>query len=294
MVDVAPQNGATLREPHRFRRTASANDGAARHHPAVLAITQPGIPGGTRNHISPAGRACIEQHPEEAQKRPDPYSGFAHLPVQDTKPCQQLEHFTGSKFLWRHDHGTRTANISTTDPMISSGNVRRPWGRRCICTLPTRLHLCRCWRDTMCWCGRCGVRGVETGSHALRIISSGVFHRYPKASSCSAISAKRCLSSFGALTAVRNRMAGTCRSRRRNTSRRISGSLSPGMYDAAPLHCSLDRSARDRVMFSADYPFLMRKGPVRSWTRRHSINPSCGYCLQQRGKAVAVWLSASV
>jgi 2,3-dihydroxybenzoate decarboxylase len=97
--------------------------------------------------------------------------------------------------------------------------------------------------------------GVETGSHALRIISSGVFHRYPKA--------KLVLGHLGEtlpflLWRFDSRSKPYGWDLPKPPSQYIKENLwvtLSGMYDAPPMHCSLDAVGRDRVMFSADYPF---------------------------------------
>ena len=44
-----------------------------------------------------------------------------------------------------------------------------------------------------------------------------------------------------------------------------------GMYDLPPVRCSLDALGRDRVMFSADYPFELGRG-----RRVHGHGPARG------------------
>ncbi len=98
--------------------------------------------------------------------------------------------------------------------------------------------------------------GVETGSHALRLVVSGAVRALSRRPSwCSAISARRCRSCSGASTAAPRCTAGVIRSCRRNTSSRISGSRSPACSHASRSICALDALGRDRVMFSADHPF---------------------------------------
>ena len=97
--------------------------------------------------------------------------------------------------------------------------------------------------------------GVETGSHALRIICGGVFHRYPKA--------KLILGHLGEtlpfqLWRFDSRSAPYGWNLPKPPSQYLKENVwvtTSGMYDLPPLRCSVDALGRDRVMFSADYPF---------------------------------------
>jgi 2,3-dihydroxybenzoate decarboxylase len=97
--------------------------------------------------------------------------------------------------------------------------------------------------------------GVETGSHALRIICGGVFHRYPKA--------KLVLGHLGEtlpfqLWRFDSRSAPYGWNLPKPPSQYLKENVwvtTSGMYDLPPVRCSLDALGRDRVMFSADYPF---------------------------------------
>ena len=97
--------------------------------------------------------------------------------------------------------------------------------------------------------------GVETGSHALRIISGGVFHRNPKA--------KLLLGHLGEtlpflLWRFDSRSKPYGWNLPKPPSQYIKENVwvtTSGMYDGPPLHCSIGALGRDHVMFSADYPF---------------------------------------
>jgi 2,3-dihydroxybenzoate decarboxylase len=97
--------------------------------------------------------------------------------------------------------------------------------------------------------------GVETGSHALRLIVSGLFERYPKA--------KLVLGHLGETLPFllwrfdsRSKMYGwkLPKPPSQYLKENVWVTLS-GMYDLPPVRCSLDALGNDRVMFSADYPF---------------------------------------
>jgi 2,3-dihydroxybenzoate decarboxylase len=97
--------------------------------------------------------------------------------------------------------------------------------------------------------------GVETGTHALRMIFGGVFDRFPKA-----------LLMLGHLGETlpyllwrfdsRAKLYGV--SLKRQPSEYIKDNIAvtvSGMFSAEPLNCAVAALGGSRVMFSADYPF---------------------------------------
>ena len=225
---------------------------------AVLGLTGPGVQAerDTATAIRNA-RAANDFLAREVQKRPDRYAGFAHLPMQDAtaaadelERCQRelkfcgaminghtngqyLDHPSLHPFWERAEALGATIYIHPTDPIAPSPALDGHTGLR---------------RATWEW-------GFETGSHALRVIAGGVFDRYPKA--------KLVLGHLGeTLPFLLWRFDSRSKPYGWNPSKPPSHYIKQnlwvtlsGMYDAPPMHCSLDALGRDRVMFSADYPF---------------------------------------
>jgi len=259
MVDVAPakttQLYGCLTDFGEQRLAMMDKAGIAR---VVLAIAGPGVQ--VERDTAKAVRKARESNDflaKEIQKRPERYSGFAHLPMQDAKAAAEelarcmrdlkyhgamIDGHTNGKYLDDRSYDPfweRAAELGAAVylhpadpvaplPVLAGHNVlHRPmWG----------------------W-------GVETGSHALRIICSGVFHRYPKA--------RLVLGHLGeTLPFLLWRFDSRAKMYGWNLPKPPSQYLKEnvwvtlsGMYDAPPMHCSLDALGRDRVMFSADYPF---------------------------------------
>ncbi len=97
--------------------------------------------------------------------------------------------------------------------------------------------------------------GVETGSHALRMVVSGLFERFPKA--------KLAIGHLGETLPYllwrfdsRAKMYGW--KLPKPPSQYIKDNIwvtLSGMFSAEPLTCAVSALGRDRVMFSADHPF---------------------------------------
>ncbi len=259
MVDVAPPKVAQLfgclTDFGELRLAAMDKAGIAR---AVLAIAGPGVQveHDTATAIRKA-RASNDFLAREVQNRPDRYSGFAHLAMQDAKAaadelerCMRELKFCGA-MINGHTHG-KYLDDRAYDPF---------WERAAALGAPIYLHPADPVAPLPAIAGYNVLArpmwgwGIETGSHALRIICAGVFHRYPKA--------KLLLGHLGETLPFQLwRFDSRSKPYGWNLPKPPSQYLKEnvwvtisGMYDLAPVRCSLDALGRDRVMFSSDYPF---------------------------------------
>jgi 2,3-dihydroxybenzoate decarboxylase len=225
---------------------------------SVLSIAGPGVQA-ERDAATATGRARESNDflAREIAKRPDRYSGFAHLAMQDAKgAADELERcvrdlkFCGA-MINGHTHGQyldaaelypfwERANelgaviyIHPADPVaqpsVLSGHkvlMRPMWG----------------------W-------GFETGSHALRLIVSGHFDRFPRS--------RLMLGHLGEtlpflLWRFDSRAAFQGLKLKKAPSEYIRENITvttSGMCSAEPLDCTLSALGHDRVMFAADHPF---------------------------------------
>ena len=225
---------------------------------AVLALAGPGV------QIEPdaakavrLARDCNEVLAREVQKRPDRYSGFAHLAMQDAKAAadelercmrdygfpgaminghtngQYLDHPSLAPFWERVEALGAIIYIHPTDPVAPFPVLEGHKGLK---------------RATWEW-------GFETGSHALRLVFGGLFDRYPKLTIA-----------LGHLGETLPFLLWRFDSRAKLYGVKLDKPPShyirenfvvtlSGMFSAEPLDCTIAALGADRVMFSADYPF---------------------------------------
>jgi len=230
---------------------------------AVLSISGPGVQ--AERDVATATRKAAEANDflaVEIQKRPDRYAGFAHIAVQDAKAaadelerCMRDLKFCGA-MINGHTNGQYLDDpalypfweraealgaliyIHPTDPMVPA---------------PVLSGVPALRRATWEW-------GFETGSHALRLVFSGLFDRFPKA--------RVGLGHMGETLPYllwrfdsRAKLYGVKLAK--VPSQYIKDNIVvtvSGVYAAEPLRCALDALGRDKVMFAADYPFESAEG----------------------------------
>ncbi len=246
---------ARLKDFGDMRLQAMDSAGIAR---SVLAIAGPGVQ--NERDAAVARRRAAESNDflaREVAKRPDRYSGFGHLPMQDPKAAadelercmaelkfcgaminghtngQYLDHPSLHPFWERAEALQATIYIHPTDPIAPSPALAGVEGLR---------------RATWEW-------GFETGSHALRLVFSGLFDRFPRA--------RVALGHLGETLPFllwrfdsRAKLYGVKLAKK--PSDYIKQNIvvtTSGMCAAEPLDCTLAALGKDRVMFAADYPF---------------------------------------
>jgi 2,3-dihydroxybenzoate decarboxylase len=246
---------ARLTDFGEMRLEAMDRAGIAR---SVLSISGPGVQ--SERDAATArrrARAANDFLAGEIERRPDRYSGFAHLAMQDPgaaadelersmrelKFCgaminghtngQYLDHPSLHPFWERAEALQAAIYIHPTDPIVPSPALDGHDGLR---------------RATWEW-------GFETGSHALRLIFSGLFDRFPRA--------RVVLGHLGETLPYllwrfdsRAKLYGV--KLKKKPSDYIKQNIvvtTSGMCASEPLDCALAALGHDRVMFAADYPF---------------------------------------
>jgi 2,3-dihydroxybenzoate decarboxylase len=225
---------------------------------SVLSIAGPGVQ-------AQRDPALAVKHAKESndflaktvQKRPDRYSGFAHLPMQDARgAADELERcMRDLKFAGAMING------HTNGQYLDHPSLHPFWERAEALGAPVYIHPTDPIAPSPALEGFNGLRratwewGFETGSHALRLVFSGLFDRFPRA--------KVALGHLGETLPYllwrfdsRAKLYGVKLDRK--PSDYIKDNIlvtTSGMCSAEPLNCSLAALGQDRVMFGADYPF---------------------------------------
>jgi 2,3-dihydroxybenzoate decarboxylase len=225
---------------------------------AVLSIAGPGVQ--SERDVATAvrnARAANDFLAREVGKRPDRYSGFAHLAMQDPhaaadelERCMRELKFCGA-MINGHTHGQ----------YLDHAALYPFWERASALGAPIYIHPTDPITPSPALEGVAGLRratwewGFETGSHALRLVFSGLFDRFPRA--------KVMLGHLGeTLPFLLWRFDSRAKLYNIKLAKEPSDYIkqnivvtTSGMCSAEPLNCTLAALGHDRVMFGADYPF---------------------------------------
>jgi 2,3-dihydroxybenzoate decarboxylase len=225
---------------------------------AVLGLAGPGVQ--VETDVATARRKARDANDflaREIQKRPDRYSGFAHLALQDAPAAaDELERCV-------HDLGFCGVMINghTNGQYLDHPALHPFWERAEALGATVYLHPADPVSPAPVLDGTKGLRratwewGFETGSHALRLVFGGLFDRFPRA--------KLALGHLGETLPYllwrfdsRAKLYGV--ELAKPPSQYIKDNVfitTSGMCSAEPLTCSISALGHDRVMFAADYPF---------------------------------------
>jgi 2,3-dihydroxybenzoate decarboxylase len=253
--DIYHQAVARLSEFGDMRLAVMDRGGIER---SVLSISGPGVQ--IERDTGTAVRRARESNDFlacEIQKRPDRYAGFAHLALQDAKAAaDELERavrelgFVGAMI-----------NGHTNGQYLDHASLYPFWERAEALGAMIYLHPADPPSTMPVLDGTYGLRratwewGVETGSHALRLVFSGHFDRFPRATLA--------LGHLGEtlpylLWRFDSRAAfyGVKLARRPSDYIRENIVMTiSGMFSAEPLNCAISAVGHERIMFATDYPF---------------------------------------
>ena len=225
---------------------------------AVLSLSGPGVQ--TERDTAVAVRKAREANDflaRETAKRPDRYSGFAHLAMQDVRAAaDELERCVRDlKFCGAMING-HTNGQYLDDPALhpfweraeALGAVIYLHPADPVAALPVLEGHRGLRRATWEWT-------IETGSHALRLVFGGLFDRFPNA--------KLALGHLGETLPYqlwrfdsRARLYGVKLAKAPSDYIRDNIIVTTsGMCSNEPLVCALAALGRANVMFAADYPF---------------------------------------
>ena len=252
---VASSLFARLTDFGETRLEAMDRAGIAR---AVLSIAGPGVQ--SERDVAVASRRAREANDflaREVEKRPDRYSGFAHIAMQDPRAAaDELE-----RCLRELKFCGAMVNGHTNGQYLDHPELHPFWERAEALQATIYIHPADPITPSPALDGHDGLRratwewGFETGSHALRLVFGGVFDRFPRA--------RIALGHLGeTLPYLLWRFDSRAKLYRVALEKRPSDYIkqnmvvtTSGMCSPEPLNCALAALGTDHVMFAADYPF---------------------------------------
>lgn len=227
---------------------------------SVLSLTDPGVQG-----KMDAAEALVlapqvnDYLAEKIAKHPTRFRGFAHLPMQDPgaaakelERCVQSHHFVGALI-----------NGQTNGLYLDDAKYFPFWEKVQELDVPIYLHPGNPVKSPISFTDHPELQGalwgwgVETGTHALRIILNGVFDRYPRV--------KLILGHMGeTLPYLLWRFDSRWQILKKNNplnkmpSEYLKENIyvtTSGMSDNPPFLCALQALGDDHILFSVDYPY---------------------------------------
>jgi 2,3-dihydroxybenzoate decarboxylase len=197
---------------------------------------------------------------EQTRRNPKRYGGFAHLAIQDpTEAAAELERCV-------RDLGFVGAMINgqTNGMYLDDPRYHALWERAQELNAPIYIHPGNpvdkpamyeghpeLWGPVWSW-------GVETANHALRLVFSGLFDRFPKATLILGHMGEALPFQLWRLDSrweISNRGEKRLSLAPSEYFKRNVVVTTSGVCSVEPLLCALAALGNDRVLFSVDYPF---------------------------------------
>lgn len=243
---------------------------------SILSIAGPGvqIEPDTQKAVRLAASAN-DRLAKHVQDHPKRYGGFAHLALQDPKAaadelerCMTQLHFQGALI-----------NGETNGTYMDDRRYDVFWERAAALKAPIYIHpgnpaekaACyfehpELWGPTWSW-------AAETCTHALRLLFSGTFDRYPDA--------RIILGHMGETLPMQpwrldsrypiSNQIYTLKEKPSHYLRNNVWLTTSGVCDTVALRCALDNIGKDKVLFSVDYPFE-KSGSSAAWLDHADIS----------------------
>ena len=205
---------------------------------------------------------------EIIRKYPGRFAGFAGLPTQDPKAAaDELERAVKQLGF----KGTMIQG-STHWEYLDETKYWVIWERAAALEVPIYLHVQEPSFDSAKvyvghpeLTGATWAWGVETGTHALRIINAGVFDAFPKATLILGHLGESLPYLLGRLDEGYVMAAKSGRKLQKRLSEYIRSNIvvtTSGLYRPEALLCAISAMGEDRVLYSMDYPFVHPKASI--------------------------------
>ena len=228
---------------------------------AVLGLAGPGVQAETDTTLATRrAREVNDFLKVEIEKTPKRYGGLAHVAVQDARgAADELE-----RCITQLGFSGVMINGATHGLYLDDPSLEVFWERAAALKAPVYIHPNNpvdhpsmyaghpeLWGPLWSW-------GVETATHAMRIVTAGVFDRHPDA--------RLILGHMGEAIpfqmwridsrwAIANRQGRTLEHAPSHYIAKNIMVTTSGVCSPEPLQCAVDALGASNVMFSADYPF---------------------------------------
>jgi 2,3-dihydroxybenzoate decarboxylase len=235
----------------------------------VISTGSPGVQGYADAPTAIAkARQINDAQAEIIRKYPGRFAGFASLPTQDPKAAAD-ELDRAVKQL-----GFKGAMIqgSTHWEYLDEQKYWVIWERAEALDVPIYLHVqepsfdsAKVYAGHPELTGATWAWGVETGTHALRIINAGVFDAFPKATLILGHLGESLPYLLGRLDEGYVMAAKSGRKLQKRLSGYIRSNIlvtTSGLYRPEALLCAIGAMGEDRILYSMDYPFVHPKASI--------------------------------
>jgi len=228
---------------------------------AVLSLSGPGVQVEKDAIVAQKkARSVNDVLAKEIQKRPERYGGFAHLAMQnpggaadELERCMRDLKFQGAMI-----------NGQTNGEYLDLDKYSVFWERAAALEAPVYLHPGNPADHPAVYAGHSELWGpvcswtFETAAHALRLVFSGAFERYPKARLILGHMGETLPISLWRFDSRWPKSHQNLRTLPQPPSLYIKRNIAittSGVCSDAALRCAIDSMGEDNVMFSVDYPF---------------------------------------
>ena len=231
---------------------------------SILSHTVPGIESALHAHKAVADAKAINDFlARQIERHPDRFGGFATLPTQSPKDAaDELERCIKQLGF----HGA-LINGHTHGHYLDEDRYGVLWERAADLQAPVYIHPTNAFQFPQNYQDYPELQGAlwgwapETATHALRLIYSGVFDRYPAA---------QIILGHGGETLPyllwrfdsRYQIMDLGLPLKKLPSAYIRENISittAGLFSTPPLRCAMEELGEDRVLFSVDYPYESSK-----------------------------------
>ena len=228
---------------------------------SVLSVTTPGVQVETNREIAiTKARQANDFLATVIQRHPTRFSGFAHLALQDpNEAANELERSVKQLGLCG-----ALINGHTNGEYLDEEKFWPVWERAEDLGVPIYLHPANAYDSPHCLEGHPSLAGpvwawgIETATHALRLVFGGVFDRFPKSTLILGHMGEMLPFVLWRLDSRYKIMNHGSKTIQKLPSQYIRDNImitTSGACDVPALLCSLLSIGADRIMFSIDYPY---------------------------------------